>query len=88
MACRRYLVSGKVQGVWFRLSTREEAQRLGISDSAVNLADGRVEVIACGEPDQLDRLANWLWQGPELARVSDVAVEAMPEQSLSGFRTA
>lgn len=87
MSCRRFLVSGRVQGVWFRQSTRREAERLGITGSAVNLSDGRVEVIACGSADSLDQLERWLWQGPDMARVSDVSVERLAEQDMSGFRT-
>ncbi|HZX22745.1 MAG TPA: acylphosphatase [Woeseiaceae bacterium] len=73
--CLRYFVSGRVQGVWFRASTRDEARRHGITGHARNLPDGRVEVLACGAPGALDRLEEWLWQGPEAARVTDVARE-------------
>ncbi len=88
MACRRFLVSGKVQGVWFRASTRQQAVALGLTGEAVNLADGRVEVIACGEPAALDALADWLWQGPELARVDHVHSERLTARTYSGFGTA
>jgi acylphosphatase len=85
MTCRRFVVSGKVQGVWFRASTRQQALALGLTGQAVNLADGRVEVIACGEAAALDALAAWLWQGPELARVDDVSSEPVPERPFDGF---
>ena len=85
MACRRFLVRGRVQGVWFRASTRQEAERLGLTGQAVNLADGRVEVMACGPEAMLDELATWLWQGPELARVDDVSSEEVPPRQFSGF---
>jgi len=62
--CVRYLVSGRVQGVFFRASTRYQAQSLGISGYARNLADGRVEVLACGESKALDQLRTWLVKGP------------------------
>jgi acylphosphatase len=87
MSCRRFLVRGRVQGVWFRASTRQQAERLGLTGEAVNLADGRVEVIACGPEARLDELAAWLWQGPELARVDDVSSEALPPRQFSGFHT-
>jgi acylphosphatase len=87
MPCRRFIVSGRVQGVWFRASTRQQAQRLGLSGRAVNLPDGRVEVVACGDATALDQLARWLWRGPELAKVEHVTDEALPEQGLSGFDT-
>lgn len=86
--CRRFRVTGRVQGVWFRESTRRVAAQLGITGHAVNLPDGSVEVLACGEPDALDRLAAWLRQGPPMAQVADVAVEtldmARPERFTTG----
>ena len=87
MACRRFLVRGRVQGVWFRASTRQQAERLGLTGQAINLADGRVEVMACGPEAMLDELAAWLWQGPELARVDDVISEEIALRQFSGFHT-
>lgn len=69
MRCAKFLVSGKVQGVFFRASARSEALALGICGHANNLADGRVEVLACGEAAALDELATWLAHGPPMARV-------------------
>ena len=68
----KFLVSGRVQGVWFRESTRREASKLGISGYAKNLPDGTVEVFACGSAEALDELAGWLAQGPPLASVDAV----------------
>ncbi len=87
MTCRRFVVSGRVQGVWFRASTREQAERLGIRGHALNLADGSVEVVACGDRAALDELAAWLRQGPELARVDALTVELLADQDMQGFRT-
>ncbi len=87
MACRRFLVRGRVQGVWYRASTRDQAERLGLGGHAVNLPDGRVEVVACGSDAALDALAAWLWQGPELAVVEEVVSESLPERPVSGFGT-
>ena len=70
--CRKFRVKGRVQGVWFRESTRQQASRLGIQGYAINLPDGSVEVLACGRPDALGRLAGWLHQGPPLAQVRSV----------------
>ncbi|MET0768935.1 MAG: acylphosphatase [Solirubrobacteraceae bacterium] len=53
---RRIVAAGRVQGVWFRDSTRREAARLGVAGSARNLPDGTVEVVAEGEPGAVDRL--------------------------------
>ena len=67
--CRLFLIEGRVQGVFFRESTRHAAQPLGITGYAKNMKDGSVQVLACGEPSALDRLAEWLRQGPPMARV-------------------
>lgn len=87
--CLRCLISGRVQGVWFRVSTREQASRLGISGYARNLSDGRVEVLACGEQGALDTLEAWLWQGPSGARVEHVEcsssdIERVPASFTTG----
>ena len=71
-AAARFLVSGRVQGVYFRASTREQALRLGLSGHARNLDDGRVEVLAFGEDEAVEALARWLQQGPPTARVAAV----------------
>ena len=82
---RRYLITGKVQGVFFRQSTRMEAERLHLSGMARNLSDGSVEVIAAGDPAALDELEIWLAKGPSHARVeavraqADVQVQQIPE---------
>jgi len=73
--------------VWYRASTRDQAERLGLGGHAVNLPDGRVEVVACGSEAALDALAAWLRQGPELAVVEEVVSESLPERPFSGFRT-
>ena len=87
MACMRFLVAGRVQGVFFRASTREQALRLGLCGYAKNLVDGRVEVVASGSDAALGELADWLHAGPPAARVESVEHEAMPEQALRGFET-
>ncbi len=75
IVCKRFIVSGRVQGVFFRASTAREAGRLGLSGSATNLPDGRVEVVASGMDSKLDELARWLASGPRMARVTGVAVQ-------------
>lgn len=81
----RCIVAGRVQGVWYRDSTRRKAEELGITGSATNLADGRVEVIACGEADRIERLKAWLHQGPPRAEVERVDCEPIPERPMRGF---
>ena len=75
MAAARFLVEGRVQGVFFRAGTRAQALALGLSGHARNLDDGRVEVQAAGSADAIDALAGWLAHGPPLARVSAVTRE-------------
>lgn len=88
--CLRCIVSGRVQGVFYRASTRHEAERLGITGYVRNLGDGSVEVLACGKKSAVEELCAWLAKGPQHARVSNVACEnAEPEPSIGygpGFR--
>jgi acylphosphatase len=86
-SCRRCLISGLVQGVWFRGNTQRRAQQLGITGHAQNLPDGRVEVLACGEPEALEQLQAWLWQGPTAARVESVECEAVSMTPPTRFTT-
>jgi acylphosphatase len=74
---RRYLVLGKVQGVYFRHSTRAQAERLGLRGFVRNLTDGSVEVLAQGTASSLEDLQLWLQRGPDLARV-DLVRELNP----------
>jgi acylphosphatase len=79
MSAARFFVRGKVQGVWFRASTREQAQVLGVRGYARNLDDGRVEVLAAGDSTAIDALAQWLRHGPPDARVDALDREAARE---------
>ena len=88
MICLRCIVSGRVQGVWYRAATRRQAEILGVSGHARNRSDGTVEVLACGEAAAVEALRAWLWEGPELAQVDNVQCEKLPWQRLSGFSTA
>lgn len=80
------LVTGKVQGVWFRESTRQEAERLGVSGWVRNLPDGRVEAVFTGPPQAVDELVAWCRKGPPNARVDGVAATAQPGGPESAFR--
>lgn len=70
---RKFRIEGKVQGVWFRESTRQQAVRLGLTGHARNCADGTVEVVAFGSAEALSALRDWLDHGPPMAEVSKVA---------------
>jgi len=72
MICRRSFVSGRVQGVFYRATCVRKAQSLGLTGFARNLADGRVEVLACGEAAALDALVAWLWEGSPASKVTAV----------------
>ncbi|USQ13405.1 acylphosphatase [Legionella lytica] len=86
-SCMHCFVSGKVQGVWYRASTKEQAVQLGINGWARNLPDGRVEVFACGAQDKLEQLYLWLQEGPRLAIVNDCSREDLPWEEYVGFDT-
>lgn len=83
---RRFIVKGRVQGVFFRDSTRQVAERLQITGHAINLPDGTVEVVACGSLTALAQLAEWLHDGPRLASVTAVVEEEAEWQEFDGFR--
>ena len=72
MTCRQFKVSGRVQGVFFRVSTRDVAVPLNITGHAINLPDGSVEVLACGDAAALQELERWLREGPPMAAVTGV----------------
>ncbi len=83
-ACR-FTIKGRVQGVWFRDSTRQMAESLGLSGHAINLNDGSVEVFACGEKAAIDQLAEWLRDGPRMAKVDQVIADDADWQDVKGF---
>jgi len=85
---RRCHVSGRVQGVFYRASTRDHARVLGVTGYARNLPDGRVEVLACGKPDAVEALCRWLWQGSPSSRVTAVDVSAVPVSELGELPTS
>ncbi len=91
MICKKCLVGGRVQGVYYRATAARRAQDLAISGYARNLADGRVEVLACGDDAAVSAFVKWLWIGSSASRVtsvdvSDAAVDAL--QAASGFHAA
>lgn len=89
---RRCLVAGRVQGVFYRASTRQRAVESGVTGYARNLADGRVEVLACGEPAAVRALCDWLWTGSPASQVASVEIEEISVSELGGrpaeFRSA
>ena len=75
MATRRYIVSGRVQGVGFRWFVDREARIIGLAGWVRNNSDGNVEVLASGTEDQLAKLKSKLKQGPRASRVDEVIEE-------------
>ena len=82
------IISGRVQGVFFRASTRDRARSLGLTGYARNLPDGRVEVLACGSESAVLALKDWLWVGPSAARVTAVECEPAAGERPVGFSVA
>ncbi len=89
MSCMRCRVTGRVQGVFFRQSTRERARALGLVGHALNRSDGSVEVLACGPDAALAELREWLGEGPRMAVVSDLDCQPAeaPEPVPADFTT-
>ena len=84
MACYRYLVSGRVQGVFYRASVQKQASGMGLSGWVRNLIDGRVELLACGEQSVLEKLEKWLKKGPEYAKVTNIEIITEKSEDLPG----
>ncbi len=85
--CRQCRVTGRVQGVFFRDSTRHEAQRLGLTGYARNLSDGSVDILACGSEPKVRQLCDWLWQGSPMADVDQVDCETVDTPPPTHFTT-
>jgi acylphosphatase len=81
----RCVVAGRVQGVYYRAATADEAARLALDGWVKNLADGRVEVVAAGDAVAIAALTRWLWQGPPAARVDAIHVEEWTSSVPRGF---
>lgn len=91
MLCRKCFVSGRVQGVYYRGSTRKQAVALGVTGYAKNLPDGRVEVLICGDLEAINSLQNWLAMGPQYAEVTATQCEILeltPNKIPSVFSTS
>jgi acylphosphatase len=81
----RCIVTGRVQGVFYRAATAEQAVRLALGGWVRNLPDGSVEIVAAGSEDALAALTQWLWQGPPAARVTTVRIEVWVGPSVPTF---
>jgi acylphosphatase len=72
--CKKCFIAGRVQGVYYRGSAARRARELGVRGYAKNLADGRVEVVACGDAAAVDAFVKWLWVGSGAAQVQSVEI--------------
>lgn len=79
------IIKGRVQGVFFRQSTREKATTLGIKGEVKNMPDDTVQIIATGTPERIQQLIEWCRIGPPKARVEDVIIKELPLQSFERF---
>ena len=86
LVARRFLISGRVQGVGFRFFVEDRATAEGVHGWVRNLPDGRVEALLEGEATSVDRIEAALWRGPSGAIVDGVAAEAVaPSGRATGF---
>ncbi|QUJ68634.1 acylphosphatase [Photobacterium sp. GJ3] len=83
--CVMVRVTGHVQGVGFRFHTAHEGLRIGLSGYAKNLPDGSVEVLACGKPEKVEQLVQWLETGPRTSRVDSLSRDDIAWRALDGF---
>ena len=85
MKRKHVFISGRVQGVFFRASTRDRARKLGVSGWVRNLSDGRVEAVFEGEERKVDRMVSFCRKGPKRARVEDIEVKDEEIKGIRGF---
>jgi acylphosphatase len=83
---RRVVVQGRVQGVFFRDSTRRQAERMGVAGWVRNRADGKVEAVFEGDDDAVTQIIDWVREGPGHAEVERVEVADEEPEGLSGFQ--
>lgn len=85
MKCVHLIVSGRVQGVFFRDNTRKKANELGLNGYAKNLADGDVEVVAEGNEDKLKELIDFIKKGPGIASVTGIQITHKQPENFKNF---
>jgi acylphosphatase len=91
MVCKKCLVGGRVQGVYYRATAARRARELGIHGYARNLPDGRVDVLACGDEEAVSAFVKWLWIGSSASKVTSVEVSDAAAEAAgvhAGFHTA
>lgn len=81
----RIIIKGKVQGVFFRASAKETAQKVGVKGWVKNTEEADVEAMVSGSQEQLQHFAEWCHRGPARARVTEVIVTEVKDQTFTGF---
>ncbi len=85
MPTQHLLIKGKVQGVFFRATAREVAEKIGLTGWVKNTPTGDVEATVSGTDEQVDKFRSWCESGPERAKVEKVIAEKVPEKSFEKF---
>lgn len=85
MSGRHYFITGRVQGVFFRDSTRQKANELGVTGWVKNTVDGRVESVAFGTDEQLEKFEQWLRHGPPMAEVTAIEIQSITSEANQSF---
>ncbi len=85
LVTHKAIVTGKVQGVYYRATTKEQALAMGLTGYAKNLSDGSVEVMVHGHQEKVEQLVTWLWQGPPMSKVTSVVSQTEKDYHLTGF---
>ena len=80
------IITGRVQGVWYRAKTQEAAERLGVSGWVRNLPDGSVEAVFEGDPQAVATVIEWCWEGPPQAIIENVSTRDEAAEGISGFQ--
>lgn len=83
--CLHCIVKGRVQGVFYRRHTAMQAEKLGVTGWVRNVPNGDVEVLICGVPEAVESLREWLWEGPEIAQVTEVRTREIPFEHHASF---
>ncbi len=86
--CLRCVITGRVQGVFYRAATQQQARALGVTGWVRNRADGTVELLACGEEVTVRAFETWLWQGSTASKVQDVKSAVVNAQPCDTFEIA
>lgn len=84
--CKKFTVTGRVQGVYYRAHTKDKAEELELTGYARNEDDGSVTVVACGDPGAIQLLQDWLWDGPPAAVVEQVTELSCTEENFDDFQ--